>query len=89
MEIVINTSAAMDAEIGKLAALEGKNPEALGRERATQNLLNNLREGVRAARKAALMRVMAPEQAARAAYTPIDWAAADRPAYLPINWTEK
>lgn len=92
MEIVINTNAAIDAELAKLAELEGRSPEKIGQEQAKRNFLKNLQEDIRAARKAALMRVMVPAQAectVQAAYTPIDWAAADRPApqpYPPIEW---
>lgn len=92
MEIVINTNAAIDAELAKLAELEGKSSEELGRELITCIFLENMQVKIRAARKAALMRVMVPAQAectVQAAYTPIDWAAADRPVYPPINWTEE
>lgn len=91
MDIVVNTSAEMDAELDKLAVLEGKSREEIGHELAMRNFLENMQVKVRAARKAALMRVLAPVQdkaAKRPAYAPIDWAAADRPAYAPINWKE-
>lgn len=91
MEIIVNTNAAVDAELAKLAALEGKSSETLGHELATCNFMGNLQVMARAARRAALRRVMAPtlENTGQAAYTPIDWGAVDRPAsprYAPIEW---
>ena len=90
MKPVLNTSAALEAKLYELEAMQKDLAEAAAAVRVKLEKARRQERANGARRKA--FDCEAEEARPRRAYTPLDWSAADKPApplYQPINWREK